>query len=76
MSGDPEAWRRRPRVPQPGTPPGKIEEVPEGSAKEYTFGGGKAKFSMFVVNRAGDLFAYLNLCPHYSSPSMFGTGSF
>ena len=65
--GDPKAWRRRPRAPQPGAELGPVEEVPEGSAREYTFGGGKSKFSMFVVKKGGEYYAYLNFCQHYSS---------
>ncbi len=76
MSGDPNAWRRRPRAPQPGTVLGPLSDVPLNGAKEYTFGGGKAKFSMFVVNRNGKFFAYLNLCPHYSSPLNVRDGEF
>ena len=76
MSGDPKAWRRRPRAPQPGTELGPVDEVPEGSAREYTFGGGKSKFSMFVVKKDGTYYAYLNFCPHYSSMLNVRDGEF
>lgn len=67
MAGDPKAWRRRPRAPQPGTVLGPAAEIAPGQAREFTFGGGKSRFSMFVVNKDQAFYAYLNLCPHYSS---------
>ena len=76
MAGDPNAWRRRPRAPQPGTVLGPVAEIGPGSAREFTFGGGKSKFSMFVVNKAGEYYAYLNLCPHYSSMLNVRDGEF
>ncbi len=76
MAGDPKAWRRRPRAPQPGTVLGPAVEIEPGTAQEFTFGGGKAKFSMFVVNKDGEYDAYLNLCPHYSSMLNVRDGEF
>jgi nitrite reductase/ring-hydroxylating ferredoxin subunit len=61
-------WRTRPRAPAPGTRLGPLSALgPEGT-KEFVFGSGPSAFRMFVVYREGQLSAYLNLCPHYSSP--------
>lgn len=76
MAGDPKAWRRRPRAPQPGTPLCAANELVPGEAREFTFGGGKSKFSMFVVNQDGEYHAYLNFCPHYSSALNVRVGEF
>ena len=76
MVGDPKAWRRRPRAPQPGTPLCAANELVPGEAREFSFGGGKSKFSMFVVNRDGEHYAYLNFCPHYSSALNVRDGEF
>lgn len=76
MAGDPKAWRRRPRALQPGTVLGPAAEIGPGSAREFTFGGGKSKFSMFVVNKGGEYYAYFNLCPHYSSMLNVRDGEF
>jgi len=76
MGGDPQAWRRRPRAPQPGALLCSDKELVPGEAREFTFGGGKSKFSMFVVNKDGQHFAYLNFCPHYSSALNVRDGEF
>jgi nitrite reductase/ring-hydroxylating ferredoxin subunit len=60
----------------PGTILGRLEEIPDGEAKEYVFGRGTTVFSMFVVRRAAAVFGYLNLCPHYSSPLNAREGQF
>lgn len=73
---DPNVWRYRPRAPQPGTVLGPLEEIADGDAKEYVFGKGKAAFSMFVVRKGGEIFGYLNICPHYSSPLNYRAGQF
>jgi nitrite reductase/ring-hydroxylating ferredoxin subunit len=73
---DPTLWRTRPRAPLPGTPLGPLNEVPDGEANEYRFGRGTTVFSMFVVRRAGRVFGYLNICPHYSSPLNHREGQF
>ena len=65
---DPTLWRLRPRAPQPGAVLGRLNDIPDGDAKEYVFGRGTTVFSMFVVRRGEDVYGYLNICPHYSSP--------
>lgn len=73
---DPTLWRTRPRAPAPGTPLGPLDDIPDGDAKEYVFGRGTTVFSMFVVRREGEVFGYLNICPHYSSPLNYREGQF
>jgi nitrite reductase/ring-hydroxylating ferredoxin subunit len=73
---DPSLWRTRPRAPLPGTALGPLEDIPDGDAKEFVFGRGTTVFSMFVVRRAGAVFGYLNICPHYSSPLNCRAGEF
>jgi nitrite reductase/ring-hydroxylating ferredoxin subunit len=59
-----------------GTPLGPLEDIPDGDAREYVFGRGTTVFSMFVVRRAAEVFGYLNICPHYSSPLNNREGEF
>lgn len=73
---EPTYWRMRPRAPQPGTVLGPLSDIPNPGAKEYTFGGGKAMFSMLVARRGEEVFGYLNICPHYSSPLNVRADSF
>lgn len=65
---DPMLWRTRPRAPLPGTVLGPLDEIEDGRAREYVFGRGTTVFSMFVVRKGDEVFGYLNICPHYSSP--------
>ena len=72
-----EYWRTRPRAPAPGTVLGRLEEIPEGKAREFVFGAGPSAFRMFVVRKTGDeIYGYLNLCPHYSLPLNREEGDF
>jgi nitrite reductase/ring-hydroxylating ferredoxin subunit len=73
---DPTLWRTRPRAPLPGTLLGALEDIPDGDAREFVFGRGTTVFSMFVVRRAANVFGYLNICPHYSSPLNCRAGEF
>jgi nitrite reductase/ring-hydroxylating ferredoxin subunit len=73
---DPTLWRTRPRAPLPGTVLGPLEDIAVGTAREFIFGRGTTVFSMFVVRRADAVFAYLNICPHYSSPLNNRAGQF
>ncbi len=45
-------------------------------AKVFTFGTGKDLFEMFILRRAGGLFAYVNDCPHARSPLDWRPGEF
>lgn len=66
MPGNPDYWRLRPRAPAFGTVLGRLDELPDRRGREFVFGRGVAAFSMFVVRQGGDVFGYLNLCPHFS----------
>lgn len=70
-------WRTRPRAPALGTVLGPLEEIEEGYAREYVFGAGVSAFRMFIFRRQGEeLYAYLNLCPHFSLPLNRADGDF
>ena len=73
---DPSLWRMRPRAPMPGQVLCRMEEIADGEAREFVFGRGTTVFSMFAVRRGSDVFGYLNICPHYSSPLNCRAGEF
>jgi nitrite reductase/ring-hydroxylating ferredoxin subunit len=60
----------------PGTVLAPLEEIADGAAREFVFGRGTTVFSMFVVRRGEQVFGYLNICPHYSSPLNYRAGHF
>lgn len=62
------SWQLRPQAPSVGTVVGDLADVPDGEAREFTFGTGLNTFRMFVVRRGNQCLAYVNLCPHYSLP--------
>lgn len=49
----------------------RLEEIPEGSAREFRFGSGPDFLSVLVLNRAGVVRAYENACPHMGTPLNF-----
>ena len=69
-------WRMRPRAPAPGAPVAHLDEIPERTGREFTFGRGKSAFSMFVIRRDRSVWGYLNLCPHFSLPLNYRAGEF
>lgn len=73
---NPDYWKLRPRAPAPGTLLGPLAELPDGEAREYVFGRGVSAFSMFVVRKGGDVYGYLNICPHYSQALNCRSGEF
>lgn len=62
------AWRLRPNAPPPGTRLGPLSALADSTARGYRVGRGLAAFRMFVVHRNGQVYGYLNLCPHFSLP--------
>lgn len=52
------------QVPPAGTLLCTIDEIDDPGAKGFTFGEGRDRFDMFVVKKEGDIFAYVNACPH------------
>jgi nitrite reductase/ring-hydroxylating ferredoxin subunit len=73
---NPDYWKLRPRAPAPGTALGPLDELPDGSAREYVFGRGVSAFSMFVVRKGMQVYGYLNICPHYSQPLNYRSDQF
>ncbi|MCW2240128.1 Rieske (2Fe-2S) protein [Azospirillum canadense] len=63
-----DAWRKSPLAPAPGTALGRLEEFPDGEAREFRFGEGRRVFSMLVVRCGGDVRAFVNACPHVWLP--------
>lgn len=55
-------------MPAPGTPLCRLDEIDEPGAKGFVFGGGTARFEMFLVRRDGEVWAYVNECPHALTP--------
>lgn len=49
----------------------RVEEVPEGGGRGFRFGSGPDLSAIFVVKKAGALYAYVNSCPHVGTPLNF-----
>ncbi len=72
----PADYRQMPGAPAVGTELCRVEDIAEGAAKVFSFGGGKDLFEMFVLRRPEGLFAYVNDCPHARSPLDWRPGEF
>jgi nitrite reductase/ring-hydroxylating ferredoxin subunit len=53
-----------------------LEEIPEQQGKEFRFGTGLFPFRMFVVRREGQVWGYVNSCPHLYAPLNFRPDAF
>jgi nitrite reductase/ring-hydroxylating ferredoxin subunit len=49
----------------------RVDELPEGSARGFRFGGGAAVRAVFVVKKGGAIYAYGDACPHMGTPLAF-----
>ena len=46
----------------------RLDEIEDGEGKGFTLGDGAARQDIFVVRQGGDVFAYVNSCPHQGTP--------
>jgi nitrite reductase/ring-hydroxylating ferredoxin subunit len=53
-----------------------LAELGDQQAREFVFGRGTTTFSMIVVRRGETVYAYVNQCPHYSTPLNYRPGQF
>lgn len=62
-------WYQEKNAPQPGTFLCSRADIAPGGVMEFCFGEHKkTRFRMFVYNDAGQLRAYMNVCPHFDVP--------
>lgn len=64
----PDDWRRRPNAPGPGTRLCALEQIPDGSGREFKFGEGADQFRMVVFRTGPAAWGYVNVCPHFWLP--------
>jgi len=53
-----------------------MEEIPEGGGREVDFGAGKENFKVLLLRQGDRVWAYQNLCPHFSLPLNFHPQTF
>ena len=64
-------------APQPGHVFCATEEIEEGKGKDFVFRSEDKKlFLVFIVRKNDELYAYLNLCPHWGLPLNWRPGKF
>jgi len=49
----------------------RLDEIPDGQARGFSFGGGTDRREIFVLLRGENLYAYENACPHQGTPLNF-----
>jgi nitrite reductase/ring-hydroxylating ferredoxin subunit len=57
-----------PLAPAPGTYLCDLAEVPDRGGREVAFGDGPEPFRIVLLRLGDEIFAYRNLCPHFSIP--------
>lgn len=63
-----DTWMERPFAPAPGTPLCALADVPDGGAREFSFGDGHDTFRLVVLRSGESVWGYLNKCPHFGVP--------
>ena len=61
-------WQDHPDRPADGTKLCGIDEIPDEGGREVTFGEGKENFKVLVLRRDGQVWSYVDYCPHFSLP--------
>jgi nitrite reductase/ring-hydroxylating ferredoxin subunit len=46
----------------------RVEDIPEGVARDFRWGEGAGQRTVFVLRKGGALYAYANACPHIGTP--------
>jgi nitrite reductase/ring-hydroxylating ferredoxin subunit len=54
--------------PEPGAYLCRLDEVPDGGAREVAFGEGRDAYRVLLLRRGGMVWGYRNVCPHFSLP--------
>lgn len=62
------AWRERPCAPPPGTDLCALEEIPDGQARQFSFGEGPDTFRLVALRSGDRVWGYVNKCPHFGVP--------
>ncbi len=66
MSG--ALWKDHPHAPKAGAHLCQLEEIPDGSGKEFIFGPDKNQFRLVVFRLNKSVWGYINICPHFRLP--------
>ena len=67
----PNDWRRRPNAPGAGTRLCRLEQIPDGTGREFKFGEGPDQFRMVVFRMGPSAWGYVNVCAHFWLPLNF-----
>jgi nitrite reductase/ring-hydroxylating ferredoxin subunit len=62
------AWRKREFAPAPGTRVCRVDDIPDGAAREFFFGEGREVFRLLILRSGESVRGYVNFCPHFSLP--------
>ncbi len=61
-------WQEHPDRPADGTLLCSVSDIPDEGGREVTFGEGRENFKVLLLRREGQVWAYVNYCPHFSLP--------
>ena len=70
------SWKSHPHAPAADTELCPLAAVPDGGCVEVSFGSEREKLRLIVLRSAGQAWAYVNVCPHFSLPLNSRPGEF
>lgn len=53
-----------------------LDDIDDGSAKEFSYSCGNDIHDIFIQRRGGEIFGYVNICPHVGTPLNMDEGQF
>lgn len=61
-------WQAHPDKPAEGARLCALDDIADDGGHEVTFGEGNENFKILLLRRGGQVWSYLNFCPHFSLP--------
>lgn len=61
-------WQRHPDCPANGTRLCAVSDIPDKGGFEVVFGASKENFRILLLRQEARVWAYVNICPHFSLP--------
>ena len=69
-------WQLHPHAPAADTEVCPLDAVPDGGCIEVSFGSDGAALKLIVLRSGSEVWAYVNVCPHFSLPLNSRPGEF
>ncbi len=61
-------WHDHPEAPSADTPLCALQDIPDGSCREFVFGSAEDALRLLIFRDQTEAWGYVNICPHFHIP--------